>query len=100
MDLINHKPFREFIILSCLHNSPEGLNIHKLLKALNDFFPVDEVELFLSLQKLLKESRIKGVHNSELMQVLYVLTNEGRAHYLSLQNEWDDLQEKLGRLVE
>ncbi len=100
MDLINHKPFREFIILSCLHNKPEGLSIHQLLKALNGFFPVDEVELFLSLQKLLKDNLIKGVNNSELMQVFYVLTGEGQGHCQSLQKEWNDLQEKLGMLVE
>ena len=99
MDLINHKTFREFIILSCLQHNPDGLNIHQLLKALNDFFSVDEVELFLALSKLLKENRIQGQNSAEKMQIFYVLTKDGEQAYQAYRRMWDGLQDKLGKLV-
>ncbi|MDD3028228.1 MAG: helix-turn-helix transcriptional regulator [Erysipelotrichaceae bacterium] len=99
MDLINHKTFREFIILSCLQHNPEGLNIHQLLSALNEFFSVDEVELFLALSKLLKENRIQGQNNAEKMQVFYILTKDGKQACQSYRLMWDGLQDKLDKLV-
>lgn len=99
MDLINQKTFREFIVLNCLKNNSEGVNIHQLLASLNDFFKVDEVELFLSLQKLLKEGLIKGLNNSEKMQVFYVLSDAGQVHHQRWLDQWDGLQAKLHKLT-